>query len=62
MRRFTPIALLATVVVAFIVAKGCMPKRDLGMKSSSSVAPAIPGGSSAPATEPPAAPAPSQPR
>ena len=52
MRRLTPIALLVTVVAAFIVAKGCLPKRDLGMKSSSGIGPGLPAGTSEPAAEP----------
>ena len=53
MRRFTPLALVATVVAAFIVAKGCLPNRTLGIKAASSVVPRLPGESSAPMTDPP---------
>jgi len=42
MRRLTPLALLATVVAAFIVAKSCLPKRDLGTKEPASMAPRLP--------------------
>jgi len=44
MRRFTPLALLATVVAAFIVAKGCLPKDNIGSKAASSAAPDFPAG------------------
>ena len=54
MRRFTPLALLATVVAAFIVVKGCLPKDNLGSRAASSAAPVFSGESEAkPRTEPP---------
>jgi hypothetical protein len=59
MRRFTPLALVATVVSAFIVAKGCLPKQNLGTKAASSVAPLLPGDTTtAPMGDPPARTAP----
>jgi hypothetical protein len=43
MRLLTPLALLATVVAAFIVAKGCLPKDDLGSRAASSAVPGFSG-------------------
>jgi len=43
MRRYaTPLALVATVVSTFIIAKGCLPKEDRGNRAASSVGPRLP--------------------